>query len=92
MLFDLTFPCYLTTFSGKKCLSGKAICAIFSPAYQSSPVPESSVSVDGSESNAASIDHASLPTVIAERYLLTVWALFLPGISKKPNLNTGEFR
>jgi hypothetical protein len=26
MLFDLTFPCYLTTFSGKKCLSGKVIC------------------------------------------------------------------
>jgi hypothetical protein len=31
MLFDLTFPCYLTTFSGKKCLSGEVICAIFSP-------------------------------------------------------------
>jgi hypothetical protein len=29
MLFDLTFPCYLTTFSGKKCLSGKVICAFF---------------------------------------------------------------
>jgi hypothetical protein len=23
MLFDLTFSCYLTTFVGKKCLSGK---------------------------------------------------------------------
>jgi hypothetical protein len=38
MLFDLTFPCYLTTFSGKKCLSGKVICAFFCPAYRSSPV------------------------------------------------------
>jgi hypothetical protein len=37
MLFDLTFPCYLTTFSGKKCLSGKIICAFFCPAYRSSP-------------------------------------------------------
>jgi hypothetical protein len=31
MLFDLTFPCYLTNFSGKKCLSGKVICAFFVP-------------------------------------------------------------
>jgi hypothetical protein len=31
MLFDLTFPCYLTTFSGKKCLSRKVICAFFFP-------------------------------------------------------------
>jgi hypothetical protein len=31
MLFDLTFPCYLTTFSGKKCLSGKVICVFFVP-------------------------------------------------------------
>jgi hypothetical protein len=31
MLFDLTFSCYLTTFSGKKCLSGKVICAFFFP-------------------------------------------------------------
>jgi hypothetical protein len=38
MLFDLTFPCYLTTFSGKKCLSGKVVCAFFGPAYRSSPV------------------------------------------------------
>jgi hypothetical protein len=38
MLFDLTFPCYLTTFSGKNCLSGKIICAFFCPAYRSSPV------------------------------------------------------
>jgi hypothetical protein len=37
MLFDLTFPCYLTTFSGKKCLSGKVICVFF-PAHRSSPV------------------------------------------------------
>jgi hypothetical protein len=37
MLFDLTFPCYLTTYSGKKCLSGKVICAFFCPAYRSSP-------------------------------------------------------
>jgi hypothetical protein len=29
MLFDLTFPCYLTTFSGKTCLSGKVVCAFF---------------------------------------------------------------
>jgi hypothetical protein len=29
MLFDLTFPRYLTTFRGKKCLSGKVICAFF---------------------------------------------------------------
>jgi hypothetical protein len=29
MLFDLNCPCYLTTFSGKKCLSGKVICAFF---------------------------------------------------------------
>jgi hypothetical protein len=27
-----------TTFSGKKCLSGKVICAFFCPAYRSSPV------------------------------------------------------
>jgi hypothetical protein len=38
MLFDLSFPCYLTTFSGKKCLSGKVICAFCFPAYRSSPV------------------------------------------------------
>jgi hypothetical protein len=38
MLFDLTFPCYLTSFSGKKCLSGKLICAFLCPAYRSSPV------------------------------------------------------
>jgi hypothetical protein len=38
MLFDLIFPCYLTTFSGKKCLSGKVICTFFWPAYRSSPV------------------------------------------------------
>jgi hypothetical protein len=40
MLFDLTFPCYLKTFSGKKCLmlTGKVICAFFCPAYRSSPV------------------------------------------------------
>jgi hypothetical protein len=31
MLFDLTSPCYLTTFSGKMCLSGKLICAFFVP-------------------------------------------------------------
>jgi hypothetical protein len=31
MLFDLTFPCYLTLFIGKKCLSGKVICAFFVP-------------------------------------------------------------
>jgi hypothetical protein len=36
MLFDLTFSCYLTTFSVKKCLSGKV--RFFSPAYRSSPV------------------------------------------------------
>jgi hypothetical protein len=40
MLFDLTFPCYLTTFSGKKCLSGKVLCVFFCPAYRSSPVYE----------------------------------------------------
>jgi hypothetical protein len=39
MLFNLTFPCYLTKFSGKKCLSGKVVCAFFCPAYRSSPVP-----------------------------------------------------
>jgi hypothetical protein len=38
MLFDLIFPCYMTTFSGKKCLSGKVICAYYCPAYRSSPV------------------------------------------------------
>jgi hypothetical protein len=38
MLFDLNFPCYLTTFSGKKCISGTVICAFFCPAYRSSPV------------------------------------------------------
>jgi hypothetical protein len=38
MLFDLNLPCYLTTFSGKKSLSGKVICAYFCPAYRSSPV------------------------------------------------------
>jgi hypothetical protein len=27
----LILPCYLTTFSGKKCLSGKFICAFFVP-------------------------------------------------------------
>jgi hypothetical protein len=31
MLFDLTIPYYLTTFSGKKYLSGKVICAFFVP-------------------------------------------------------------
>jgi hypothetical protein len=31
MLVDLTFPCYLTTFSGKICLSGKVICPFFVP-------------------------------------------------------------
>jgi hypothetical protein len=30
MLLDLTFPRYLTTFSGKKGLSGKVICAFLS--------------------------------------------------------------
>jgi hypothetical protein len=39
MLFDLTVPCYLTTLSGKKCLSGKVICAFICPAYRNSPVP-----------------------------------------------------
>jgi hypothetical protein len=39
MLFDLTFPCYLTTFSAKKCLSGKVICACFCPTFRSSLVP-----------------------------------------------------
>jgi hypothetical protein len=29
MLFDLTFPCYLTTFSGKKCLSGEGYLPFF---------------------------------------------------------------
>jgi hypothetical protein len=38
MLFDLTFPCYLTTFSGKRCLSGKVIFAFFCPAFRSSLV------------------------------------------------------
>jgi hypothetical protein len=38
MLFDSTFPCYLTTFSGKKCLSGKVICPFFCPAYRNSSV------------------------------------------------------
>jgi hypothetical protein len=38
MLFDLTIPCYLTTFSGKKCLSGKVICAFLGPAYRNYPV------------------------------------------------------
>jgi hypothetical protein len=38
MLFDLTIPCNLKTFSGKKCLSGKVICAFFCPAYRTSPV------------------------------------------------------
>jgi hypothetical protein len=38
MLFELTCPCYLTTFSGKKCLSGKVFCAFLYPAYRSSPV------------------------------------------------------
>jgi hypothetical protein len=42
MLFDLTFPCYLTTFSGKTCLSGKVICAFFCPAYRSSSVSHDS--------------------------------------------------
>jgi hypothetical protein len=38
MLFDLTFPCYLTTFSGEKCLNGNLVCAFYCPAYRSSPV------------------------------------------------------
>jgi hypothetical protein len=38
MLFDLTFPCYLTILSGKKCLSGKVIFAFFCFAYRSSPI------------------------------------------------------
>jgi hypothetical protein len=37
-VFDLTCPCYLTTFCGEMCLSGKVICAFFCPAYRSSPV------------------------------------------------------
>jgi hypothetical protein len=31
MLFDLTFPCYLTTFSGKKCLAGRLSVLLFVP-------------------------------------------------------------
>jgi hypothetical protein len=31
MLFDLTFPCYLTTLSGKKCLSGRLSVLSFVP-------------------------------------------------------------
>jgi hypothetical protein len=31
MLYDLPFPCCLTTFSGKKCLSEKIVCAYFVP-------------------------------------------------------------
>jgi hypothetical protein len=38
MLFDLTFTCYLTTYSGNKCLSGKVTCAFFCPPYRNSPV------------------------------------------------------
>jgi hypothetical protein len=45
MLFELTFSCYLTTFSGKKCLSGKVICAFFGPAYRSSPVLERKIAI-----------------------------------------------
>jgi hypothetical protein len=45
MLFDLTSPCYLTTFSGKKCLSGKVICAFFCPAHRSSPVLYTTIQV-----------------------------------------------
>jgi hypothetical protein len=37
MLFDLTFPCYLTTFSGKKGLKREGYLCFF-PAYRSSPV------------------------------------------------------
>jgi hypothetical protein len=43
MLSDLTFPCYLTTFSGKKCLSGKVVCVFFCPAYRRSPVKASTL-------------------------------------------------
>jgi hypothetical protein len=45
MLFDLTFLCYLTTFSGKKCLSGKVICDLFCPAYRNSPVLNSEINI-----------------------------------------------
>jgi hypothetical protein len=37
MLFDFTFPCYLTTFSGKKCLSGKIIVLFFVPLIEVLP-------------------------------------------------------
>jgi hypothetical protein len=46
MLFDVTFPCYLTTFSGKKCLSGKVICAFYCPAYRNFPVQILAETVD----------------------------------------------
>jgi hypothetical protein len=49
MLFDLTFPCYLTTFSGKKCLSGKVIRAFSCLAYRSSPVHSHHCRKKGSE-------------------------------------------
>jgi hypothetical protein len=56
MLFDLTFPCYLTIFSGKECLSGKVICAYFVPLIEVllySTVPESRPSVKESMMDAA---------------------------------------
>jgi hypothetical protein len=37
MVFDLTFPCYLTTFRVKKFLSGKVICAFFVPLIEVLP-------------------------------------------------------
>jgi hypothetical protein len=39
MLFDLTCPCYLRTFSGKECLKREGYLCFFCPAYRSSPVP-----------------------------------------------------
>jgi hypothetical protein len=37
MLFDLSFSCYLTTFSGKKCQAGR-LSVLFLSRYRSSPV------------------------------------------------------
>jgi hypothetical protein len=71
MLFDLTFPCYLTTFSGKECLSGKVICVFF-PAYRSSPVsfcPEYSlISLSGTKRQLNSPAQSKIPLTNRDFY------------------------
>jgi hypothetical protein len=75
MLFDLTFPCYLTTFSGKKCLSGKVIFAFFCPAYRRSPVRHPNSLRYGCVGCllTGNIIPRSHPTVAAKRLVLVIF-------------------